>query len=205
MMLKNFLQHIKFMFTGIIQKQIKLRNIKKQNDILCMSFELPKIKNSKLILGGSVSINGVCSTVVKIDKAEFFVEYMQETISKTTVRNWSKGDVINFENSLKVGDTLDGHFVYGHIDAVGKIVSIKEGDSRILEISIPKEFLKYVVYKGSVAVDGVSLTVSKIGKISFEVSLIPHTLVVTNLSKIKVGGTVNIETDALGKYVINNK
>jgi riboflavin synthase len=193
------------MFTGIIQSQIKIKNIKKQNDILLMSFELPKIKNSKLILGGSVSINGVCSTIVKLGKKEFAVEYMRETVNKTTAGEFVLGYIVNFENSLKVGDSLDGHFVYGHIDCVGKVKSIKqEGDSRVLEVSIPKEFLKYVVYKGSVAIDGVSLTVSKKNKSSFEVSLIPYTLSETNLDNKKVGDSVNIETDALGKYVLGS-
>jgi riboflavin synthase len=191
------------MFTGIIQAQIKLKNIKRNNDILLMGFEFPEIKNSKLILGGSVSLNGICSTISSISKSEFGVGYMRETINKTTVGEFASGDILNFENSLKIGDGLDGHFVYGHIDCVGKIKSIKqEGSSKVLEISIPKEFLKYVVYKGSIAIDGVSLTVSKKNKNSFEVSLIPYTLSKTNLDKKVVGDNLNIETDALGKYVL---
>lgn len=191
------------MFTGIIQKTTKVKSIKKQNDILSVSFELPK--KLKLSLGASVSINGICSTVTKLDKNNFAVEYMKETVRMTTVEKMKVGLTANFENSLKVGDSLDGHFVYGHIDAVGIIKNISyEGDSTIIKILIPNEPMKYVVYKGSIAVDGVSLTVSKKNRDSFEVSLIPYTLSNTNLGNAKVGDRVNIETDILGKYILGS-
>ncbi len=194
------------MFTGIIQNKIKVKSIKRNNEILLMTFELPKIKNSKLVLGGSVSINGVCSTIINLKKNEFAVQYMKETVNKTTVGEFLSGDIVNFENSLKVGDSLDGHFVYGHIDCVGEIKSTKqEGNSKVFEISIPKEFLKYIVYKGSIAIDGISLTVSKKNKSSCEVSLIPYTLEKTNLNKKVIGDKVNIETDALGKCVLESR
>lgn len=189
------------MFTGIIQKTAKIKNIKNQNEILIVDFDLPK--NFKLKKGASISINGICSTVIAFTKSEFKVGYMKETLDKTMVNSWKAGNRVNLETSLRLGDTLDGHFVYGHIDTVGVIKSIvKQGDSNVFEIDIPKEFLKFVVYKGSVAIDGVSLTVSARNSKTFNISLIPYTLEHTNLGEIKVGDSVNVEVDVLGKYVL---
>lgn len=190
------------MFTGIIQKKANIKKLQTKNNILYTIFELPK--SFKLKKGASISINGICSTVISFNTKEFAVGYMKETLDKTTVKNWKSGMTINLESSLKLGDTLDGHFVYGHIDTVGTIKSInKVGDSHVFEIIIPKEFSKYVVYKGSIAIDGVSLTVSSKLKNTFTVSLIPHTLSVTNLSGRRVGDSVNVEFDALSKYIFN--
>lgn len=171
-------------------------------EVLVVDFVLPKGFKTKL--GSSISINGVCSTVTKISKTTFSVGYMKETLDKTTVRSWGKNKLVNLEPSLRLGDGLDGHFVYGHIDTVGAVKNIiKKGDSRVIEIATPKEFLKFVVYKGSIAVDGVSLTVSARNSRSFEISLIPYTLEHTNLSELKIGDSVNVEVDVLGKYILN--
>ncbi|MES2224063.1 MAG: riboflavin synthase [Patescibacteria group bacterium] len=192
------------MFTGIIQKTAKIKSVKKENEILVVSFELPKKFDIKK--GASISINGVCSTVISFTKNEFKVGYMKETLSKTNVGTWGVGGKMNLEPSLRLGDTLDGHFVYGHIDTVGTIKTItKQGDSRFFEISIPKEFLKYVVYKGSVAVNGVSLTVSARNSKSFNISLIPYTLEHTNLGELTLGDSVNVEVDVMGKYILGNQ
>ncbi len=192
------------MFTGIIQKTAKIKNIRNQNEVLIVDFDLPK--NFKIKKGASVSINGICSTVIFFNKSEFKVGYMKETLNKTTVNSWKTSDRVNLEPSLKLGDTLDGHFVYGHIDTVGMIKSIvKQGDSSVFEISIPKEFLKFVVYKGSVAIDGVSLTVSARNSKTFNISLIPYTLEHTNLGERKVGDGVNVEVDVLGKYILQSQ
>lgn len=192
------------MFTGIIQKTAKIKSVKKENEILVVSFELPKKFDIKK--GASISINGVCSTVFSFSKNEFKVGYMKETLSKTNVGTWDVGGKVNLEPSLRLGDTLDGHFVYGHIDTVGTIKTItKQGDSRFFEISIPKEFLKYVVYKGSVAVNGVSLTVSARNSKSFNISLIPYTLEHTNLGELTLGDSVNVEVDVMGKYILGNQ
>ncbi|MDB5204456.1 MAG: riboflavin synthase subunit alpha [Candidatus Taylorbacteria bacterium] len=192
------------MFTGIIQKKAKIKSIRKENEILVVSFELPKkfdIKN-----GASISINGVCSTITSFTKSEFKVGYMKETLNKTNVSGWKINDSVNLEPSLRLGDTLDGHFVYGHIDTVGTIKTItKQGDSQVFEISIPKEFLKYLVYKGSVAVNGVSLTVSARNPKTFNISLIPYTLEHTNLGDLSVGDSVNVEVDVMGKYILNSQ
>ena len=151
-----------------------------------------------------MSINGICSTVAKKSARDFEVTYIPETLRKTTAKDFVIGSVINLEKSLCVGDTLDAHFVTGHIDTVGMIQNIKnEGKSKIFSITLPKEFLDYIVYKGSITIDGVGLTVSLKTSKGFEVSLIPYTLSNTNLDKRKVGDRVNIETDMIGKYVLN--
>lgn len=192
------------MFTGIIHRTAKIKKIKKEKEILFASFELPS--KFKLKKGASISINGVCSTVTAFNAKEFKVGYMQETLNKTNIADWKIGQKVNLEPSLKLGDTLDGHFVYGHIDTVGSVKSItNQGDSKVFEIVVPKEFLKFVVYKGSVAVDGVSLTVSARNSKSFNVSLIPYTLEHTNLGELKVGDSINVEVDVMGKYVIESQ
>lgn len=192
------------MFTGIIQKTAKIKNLKTEKEILSVTFDLAS--KFKLKKGASVSINGVCSTVVSFTTKEFKVGYVQETLNKTNISNWSVGQNVNLEPSLRIGDTLDGHFVYGHIDTLGTLKSITiQGDSKVFEISIPKEFLKFVVYKGSVAVDGVSLTVSARGPKTFNISLIPYTLGHTNLGERKVGDSVNVEVDVMGKYILSNQ
>jgi riboflavin synthase len=195
------------MFTGIIQKQAKIKEIKKYNDILSIGIAFLDNKNiPKLKLGDSISVNGICSTVVECKKDFLKFEYMKETVSKTTVSEWALGDLLNIETSLKVGDSLDGHFVYGHIDSVGEIKSIKSaGGSSVFEINISKKFQKNIVYKGSVAIDGISLTVSDKTKVGFTVSLIPYTMLYTNLNKKVVGDMVNVELDVLGKYVIGSQ
>lgn len=189
------------MFTGIIHKTAKIKSLKKEKEIISVSFELPS--KFKLKKGASISINGVCSTVTSFTAKEFKVGYMPETLSKTNIGDWNVGKKVNLEPSLRLGDTLDGHFVYGHIDTVGTLKSFtKQGDSKIFEISIPKEFLKYIVYKGSVAVNGVSLTVSARAPKTFNISLIPYTLEHTNLGELNVGDSVNVEVDVMGKYIL---
>ncbi len=192
------------MFTGIIKAQAKIKKVSMKDKVLYAEFTIPS--KWKLVKGESIAINGICSTVASFDTVKFKVGYMQETINKTTVSNWTPGDAVNLERSLRLGDTLDGHFVYGHVDVVGTVKSIThQGDSRVFEMVIPKEFLKFVVYKGSVAIDGVSLTVSARNPKSFTVSLIPYTLQHTNLGDLKVGDGVNVETDVMGKYVIESQ
>jgi len=168
-----------------------------------------KIKKAKIGLpaealakeGESISINGVCSTVKKAGKILAF-DYMPETLKLTNLAQLKKGDIVNLEQSLRFGDTLSGHIVLGHIDGKGKIESIqKEGNSLAFEIRIPnKAFKKFLIYKGSVAVEGISLTIAKVLKDSFTVKIIPHTLENTNLKFKKKGDLLNIEFDILAKY-----
>ncbi|MEI6478724.1 MAG: riboflavin synthase [bacterium] len=189
------------MFSGIITQKVKINNIKKIKNSLEMNFDLP----SKVFLeeGESVSMNGICSTVVKYTKNDFLVHYMKETLDKTTASNWKVGDLINFEQSLKFNDKISGHFVSGHVDCVGKIVSVENKGEWKMKIKTDGGSLKYIIYKGSVAINGVSLTVSKATNSYFEVSLIPYTLNYTNLGELSKGSSVNIETDLLAKYAEN--
>jgi len=164
--------------------------------------EIGKPKGWKVWLGQSIAINGVCSTVKKINKNSFVVEYMPETIKKTTVGEYVKNTLVNLETSLKLSDLLDGHLVQGHVDTTGKILEIKKvKESILLKIKIPVAFMRFVADKGSVAIDGISLTVVETGKDWLTVSLVSFTLENTNLGSIKVGNKVNIETDVLAKYL----
>ncbi|MDR3519339.1 MAG: riboflavin synthase [Candidatus Pacebacteria bacterium] len=186
------------MFTGIIKKTSNLKNTKSKND----SFEIEILNNlGKVKLGESISINGVCSTVKKIGKDIAF-EYMPETLKLSNIGLLKKGEKVNIEQSMRLNDRLDGHIVLGHIDGKGKILKItKEGNSRVFEIKIPdKKFAKFLVYKGSVAMEGISLTVAKVFKDFFVVKVIPYTFENTNLNSKKVGDLINLEFDILAKY-----
>lgn len=188
------------MFTGIIENKTKVISTSENLGIKKVEFE----KTFELVItnGSSVSIDGVCSTVTDFSTTAFSVDYMPETLSKTTMKNIVAGNMVNIERSLKAGDPIDGHFVYGHVDCVGIIDKVKnEGGSKVFSISISKEFHKYVAYKGSVALNGVSLTISNITKRGFEVSLIPYTLEHTTFGDRKVGDMVNVETDIIARYL----
>lgn len=163
---------------------------------------IKKPKGWKIKLGDSISINGVCSTVKNISKNSFEVEYMPETLEKTTAGTFVKGRVVNLEKSLTMNQLLDGHIVQGHIDARGKIIEIREvKKSKVMKIQVPKKVLALIVEKGSVSVDGISLTVVEAKKDWFSVSLVDYTLKNTNLGTIENGAEVNIETDILAKYI----
>jgi riboflavin synthase len=188
------------MFTGIIKKVSTVENISHKNESLFVAINIPK--GWKVWLGQSISINGVCSTVQKILKENFVVEYMPETIKKTTVGNLQKGSLVNLETSMKLNDLLDGHLVQGHVDTTGKILDVKNAKkSKVLTIKVPTKFMKFIADKGSISVDGISLTVVDTGKDWFSVSLVSFTLENTNLGSVKVGDSVNIETDVLAKYI----
>ncbi len=188
------------MFTGIIKKLSTVENIARKKGSLFVAINIPG--GWKVWQGESISINGVCSTVKNLNKKNFEVEYMPETIKKTTAGNFKKDTIVNLEKSLKLNDLVDGHLVQGHVDTTGEIMDIKKlGNSWILKIKFPKKFSKFIAEKGSIAVDGISLTVVDTGKNWFTVSLVSYTLENTNLGKIKAGDEVNIETDILAKYL----
>lgn len=151
--------------------------------------------------GHSVAINGVCLTVTRIFKGEAEFEMIGETIRKTDLGKLETGDKVNIERSLKVGDRMEGHFVLGHIDGTGKIINIEKLPKEIkLWIELSNDLSKYVVKKGSIAIDGISLTLVDVIKNKISVCIIPHTMKITNLYSKKIGDKVNIETDILGKY-----
>ncbi|EKE15958.1 MAG: hypothetical protein ACD_11C00065G0001 [uncultured bacterium] len=188
------------MFTGIIKKVSTVEKVGNEGDSLFVSVKTPA--GWEIWEGESISINGVCSTIKRIDDGNFTVEYMPETIKKTTVGDYRTGMEVNLEKSMSLNDLLDGHIVQGHIDTRGKIVEIiQDKESRIIKIEVPEEFMGLIADKGSVSVDGVSLTVVETGKNWFTISLVSYTLENTNLGKIKENDYVNIETDVLAKYV----
>lgn len=188
------------MFSGIIEDIVKPKKITKTSDGLRIT--LPAPREWKLGKGESINIDGVCSTVEKISNGIFTVYYMPETLSKTTLSSVSLSHAFNLERSLRLNSLVGGHLVSGHVDTTGVLTSIKkEEDSRILTIKLNPEFTKYIVYKGSITVNGVSLTVVSVSENSFTVSLIPYTLLHTNLGELKVADKVNIEADLIAKYL----
>jgi len=194
------------MFTGIIEGlgRIVMFDKKTSNRSAAkMKIKLDKIAKG-LKVGDSVSINGVCLTAVNISKGITEFEMIGETIKKTNLGSLERGDRVNIERSLKVGERLEGHFVLGHVDGVGIISKIDKQINQVqIWIKIPKELSKHVIKKGSITVDGISLTIVEKLKDQFSVSIIPHTMQVTNLGYKKIGDKVNIETDILGKYILS--
>ncbi|MDE1829492.1 MAG: riboflavin synthase [Thaumarchaeota archaeon] len=194
------------MFTGIIEGLGKIEKFEKNTKTRSearMKINLGKLAKG-LKVGDSVAINGVCLTAINIAKGIAEFEMVGETIKKTNLGALESGDEVNIERSLKIGDRLEGHFVLGHVDGSGTILKIDKQSNQVqLWIELPKELAKYVAKKGSITVDGISLTVVDKIKTKFSVSIIPHTMKVTNLGSKKVGDKVNIETDVLGKYILS--
>ena len=188
------------MFTGIIEAQGTIKEIAQKRDIAQFTSSLPKeFKDVKI--GDSISVNGTCLTIVEITKDKMIFDVMKKTLEISSLGNLKPNDTINLERSLKFGERVSGHLVTGHIDCKGIIKNIsKRGNSAAVEIVIEKQFLEQLVLRCSIAVDGISLTVSKIKPDSFTVNIIPYTLSVTTLGVKKRGSSVNIELDMMGKY-----
>jgi len=193
------------MFTGIIigtGKVTKLDQKTKNRSAIQMTVNLGKYAKG-LKIGQSVAINGVCLSATKISNNNCVFEMIDETTKKTDLGNVKAGSTVNVERSLKVGDRLEGHFVLGHIDGVATITKIEKKPKEVkIWFKIPKKLTKYVVKKGSIALDGISLTLVDVKKDVASVCLIPHTINVTNFKSKKIGDKLNIETDVLGKYVL---
>jgi len=193
------------MFTGIIVgtgKVTKLDQKTKNRSAIQMTVDLGKYAKG-LKIGQSVAINGVCLSATKISRNKCVFEMIDETIKKTDLGNVKAGSTVNVERSLKVGDRLEGHFVLGHIDGVATIIKIEKKPKEVkIWFKIPKKLTKYVVKKGSIALDGISLTLVDVKKDVASVCLIPHTINVTNFKSKKIGDKLNIETDVLGKYIL---
>ena len=192
------------MFTGIIVgtgKVTKLNPKPKSRSAIQMTVDLGKYARG-LKIGQSVAINGVCLSATKISRNKCVFEMIDETIKKTDLGNVKAGSTVNIERSLKVGDRLEGHFVLGHIDGVATITKIEKKPKEVkFWFKVPKKLVKYVVKKGSIALDGISLTVVDAKKDIASVCLIPQTIKVTNFKSKNVGDKLNIETDILGKYI----
>ncbi|MCX5678474.1 MAG: riboflavin synthase [Candidatus Omnitrophica bacterium] len=193
------------MFTGIIQELGSVQNINRVGNIYKLDIRSNSIYKDVRI-GDSVAVNGVCLTAVSKKKDILSFDLMAETIRNTSFAGLKNNDRVNLERSLKAGETLDGHFVLGHIDCAGVIKNIRKiGDDFMISIAFPGGFDRLVVEKGSIAVDGVSLTVSHAGKDTFDVHIIPHTLKSTILGTKKSGDKVNLEFDILGKYIAKER
>lgn len=188
------------MFTGIVQGMGRVVAVDREDAGARITIETPLA--SELNTGDSVAINGVCLTAVSLTGASFTADAMNETLSRSSLADLGPGATVNLELPLRATDRLGGHVVQGHVDGVGRVAGASEdGFARRIEIEAPPEVLRYVVQKGSIAVDGVSLTVSGLQNGSFTVSLIPETLQRTNLGQVGTGTRVNLEVDVLAKYV----
>ena len=189
------------MFTGIIEGVGQVRSIRRREEgaeieIGC-DFDLEKTN-----VGDSISVSGCCLTVTSRLGKSFWADVSPETMATSTLGEAKEGDPVNLERALKVGERLGGHIVQGHVDGIGKVVDIKEqSGSREFVIEIPSNLLRYVVEKGSVAVDGVSLTVNRCEKSRFSVMVIPHTQLKSTFQRLRRGDRVNLEVDIIGKYV----
>ena len=185
------------MFTGIVEEVGVVAKISDNG----MTVRATKVTED-LKLGDSIAVNGTCLTAVSFDRTEFSVDLSPETMRRTSLGQLSVGGPVNLERALLASDRMGGHIVQGHVDGTGRIMSTKrDGDSTIFRIRVPKRLNRYIVEKGFVAVDGISLTVVKIGASSFTLAVIPYTLKNTNLAALSVGDRVNLEADILAKYV----
>lgn len=189
------------MFTGIISHRGRFRGYRKGRSE--MAVEAPGLA-AKLRAGDSVAVNGVCLTLAGTDRDALRFDLSRETLAKSTLGSFKPGDPLNLELPLTLADPLGGHLVSGHVDGVGKIVrSASRPPGKRLSVSFPAALRPFFVSKGSVAVDGVSLTIASLGPSSFEVELIPLTLEGSNLGRLRGGASVNLECDMIGKYVYN--
>ena len=190
------------MFNGIIFNTGKVRNIKKNKNSIYIGIET-KINFKRKDLGSSVSCDGVCLTVVKILKNVIYFYISKETLNRSHFKSIKKNQVINLEKSLIYGKSISGHFTQGHVDTIAKIKTIKFLDKTwLIRLQIlNKKFNKFLIEKASIAINGVSLTISKTNNNFFEINVIPHTLKLTNLKNLKINSLVNVELDILGKYI----
>ena len=191
------------MFTGIIEEIGKIHSVEKGINSGKITIEARKVlKGTKI--GDSIAVNGLCLTVTTMGAASFTADVMPESMRRTNLRGLKKGDEVNLERAMAADGRFGGHIVSGHIDCTGNIAKIEREENAVwIYIDIAEEYLRFVIEKGSVAIDGISLTVAKVTEGGFAVSVIPHTWEETTLLKRKVGSNVNIETDIVGKYIYN--
>ena len=191
------------MFNGIIKTTGKVKNIHKKNKN-CLLEVSSKLNFKKKDIGSSIACSGACLTLDKIKKKNIIFYISDETIKRTNFKYLKIDDIVNLEKSMKFGERISGHFVQGHIDTTAMVEKIRSvGKSWVVSFSISKRYKKYIIYKGSITINGVSLTISKIIKKGFKISVIPKTLKLTNLINLKKKDVVNIEFDMVGKYLKN--
>lgn len=192
------------MFTGIIEALGTVARIDDQAGARRITYATPL--SSELEVDDSVAINGVCQTVVACDASSFTTVVIEESLRKTNFGVLRVGEGVNLERSLRMGDRLDGHLVQGHTDCTGRIESVtQEGTNWLIEVSFPDEWAPYIVGRGSIALEGISLTVARLERTRFTVAIIPYTWEHTNLHARRAGDAVNLEFDILGKYILRRE
>ncbi len=185
------------MFTGIIEATAPIVLVSREGT-LHVRIKTPR--GWKLARGESINVDGICSTVIKNERDTFSIRYTPTTLRKTTAAFFDKGVKVNLERSLRYGNRMSGHFVLGHVDARATVTGVTRGKNAILTIALPRPLRRFVVLRGSVAINGVSLTIASVSPPSFSVALIPYTTAHTTLGKLEKGDVVNIEVDVLARY-----
>jgi riboflavin synthase len=189
------------MFTGIVEEMGRIERIEERPGGRRFTIAATRVIEGARV-GDSIAINGCCLTAITIEPGRFAVEAVPETLARTTLGEWRAGDAVDLEGALRLGDRLGGHLVQGHVDGVGEIVDVKpEGDGRRVTLAVPAPLARYVAEKGSLAVDGISLTVAAVSGARCEVALIPHTLAVTVAGAWRAGTRVHLEVDLLARYM----
>jgi riboflavin synthase len=190
------------MFTGIIMATGRLVSVAERGGDLELGIDAAALDMSRIAVGDSVSVQGVCLTATRIEGPVFHADVSRETLAKTMLGSLKAGARVNLEPSLRAGDALGGHLVSGHVDAVGRVAGVQEdARSRRLKFELPKALMRFVAPKGSICIDGVSLTVNEVAGQSFEVNIIPHTSEVTTLAGLSSGDCVNVEIDVIARYI----
>ena len=190
------------MFTGIIEELAKVKRVKESKDFYTVDI-LSSFSN-KVEIGDSIAVNGVCLTATHANDQFFSVNIIKETLNRSNLRDLKNESFVNLERSMKISSRIDGHIVQGHVESIGTIIDKESSDHQIdFTIEIDKNYLKYCIKKGSIAFDGISLTIAEIIDNKIIVAIIPHTLINTTLKFKEVGDVVNLETDMFGKYVEN--
>jgi len=189
------------LFTGIIEETGTIQNIKKNHVSAVLTIQCKKVLENTLV-GDSIAVNGVCLTVTSMGSNYFTADVMAETMNRSSLGNLSSGSCVNLERAMAANGRFGGHIVSGHIDRTGVIADIVQDENAVwYTVSVDTNIIKYIVEKGSITLDGISLTVASVDRDSFKVSTIPHTRLVTNLKEKQVGDLINVECDMLGKYV----
>lgn len=189
------------MFTGLVVAKGRVARARARDQLLELEVDAPKIARM-LTKGDSVAVNGVCLTATDVSRKRFSVQAVGETLARTNLGDLAKGETINLELPARLSDRLGGHLVQGHVDGTARVMRVEESaDARQVWFEADDGILRYLVRKGSVTLDGVSLTVVEVGRTSFQVALIPHTLAVTTLGTVQVRDRINVEVDVLAKYV----
>lgn len=189
------------MFTGIIEEQGKIKSIAKGSSSAVLTIEASKVLED-VHIGDSIAVNGVCLTCTSFTSSQFTADVMHETLDRSSLGQLMPGSAVNLERAMAANGRFGGHIVAGHIDGVGHITNIRNDDNAIwYTIEAPKDIMRYIVEKGSITIDGISLTVATVTSDSFQVSIIPHTSSETTLFLRKPGDIVNLENDVIGKYV----